>query len=144
MKKILAQTANAACIMFTAIMAWFLAMGYLFAGPSYGLNITASVYGAAIGMAVLQAFWFTGAVFKKLAYPARIAGFGTCLLPVLALCAWGGQWLPVDNPGAWAGFVVIYLFILAGMTTGYTIYYKRTAGGYDEALARYRKNKQGK
>lgn len=138
MKKIIAQAAIAACIMFTVVMAWFLAMGYLFAGPSYGLNITASLYGAAIGMAVLQAFWFTGAVFKKLAYPARIAGFGTCLLPVLALCALGGQWFPVDTLGAWIGFVVVYLFILAGMTAGYTVYYKKTAGGYDEALARYR------
>lgn len=33
---------------------------------------------------------------------------------------------------------MIYLFILAGMTAGYTVYYKKTAGGYDEALARYR------
>ena len=61
-----------------------------------------------------------------------------CLLPVLALCAWLGQWLPAEDPGAWASFVVIYLFILAGMTAGYTVYYKKTAGGYDEALARYR------
>ena len=113
-------------------------MGYLFAGPSYGLNLTASLYGAAFGMAALQAIWFTGALIKKLPYPARIAGFGACLLPVLALCAWLGQWLPAEDPGAWASFVVIYLFILAGMTAGYTVYYKKTAGGYDEALARYR------
>ena len=127
MKKIIAQTATAVCIVFTVMMAWFLAMGYLFAGPSYGL-----------AMAALQAIWFTGALIKKLPYPARIAGFGACLLPVLALCAWLGQWLPAEDPGAWASFVVIYLFILAGMTAGYTVYYKKTAGGYDEALARYR------
>lgn len=89
-------------------------------------------------MAALQSIWFTGALIKKLPYPARIAGFGACLLPVLALCAWLGQWLPAEDPGAWASFVVIYLFILAGMTAGYTVYYKKTAGGYDEALARYR------
>ncbi len=113
MKKIIAQTATAVCIVFTVMMAWFLAMGYLFAGPSYGLNLTASLYGAAFGMAALQAIWFTGALIKKLPYPARIAGFGACLLPVLALCAWLGQWLPAEDPGAWASFVVIYLFILA-------------------------------
>ena len=138
MKKTIAQTATAVCIVFTVMMAWFLAIGYLFAGPSYGLNLTASLYGAAFGMAALQAIWFTGALIKKLPYPARIAGFGACLLPVLALCAWLGQWLPAEDPGAWACFVVIYLFILAGMTAGYTVYYKKTAGGYDEALARYR------
>lgn len=139
MKKILAQAAITACIMFTVVMAWFTAMGYLFAGPSYGLNLTASLYGGAIGMAVFQAFWFSGAVFKKLAYPARVAGFGACLLPVLALCAWGGQWFPADNSGAWVAFVVIYLFILAGMTVGYGVYFKKTASSYDEALERYRK-----
>lgn len=138
MKKTIAQTATAACIMFTVMMAWFLGMGYLFAGPSYGLNLTASLYGAALGMAVLQAFWFTGVLFKRLAYPARIAGFGASLLPVLALCAWLGPWIPADMPEAWACFVVIYLVILAGMTIGYTVYFKKTAGGYDQALARYR------
>ena len=138
MKKIAAHTATVACIMFTVMMAWFLGMGYLFAGPSYGLNLTTSLYGAAIGMAVLQALWFTEAVFKKLADPARIAGFGACLLPVLALCAWLGPWIPADRPEAWACFVVIYLVILAGMTAGYTVYFKKTAGGYDQALARYR------
>ena len=71
MKKIIAQTATAVCIVFTVMMAWFLAMGYLFAGPSYGLNLTASLYGAAFGMAALQAIWFTGALIKKLPYPAR-------------------------------------------------------------------------
>ena len=142
MKKILAQAAIAACIMFTIVMAWFTAMGYLFAGPSYGLNLTASIFGAALGMAALQALWFTSAVFKKLAYPARIAGFGACLLPVLALCAWGGQWFPADNPGAWIAFAVIYLFILAGMTAGYTVYFRKTAGSYDAALERYRKQNQ--
>lgn len=138
MKKIITQTAFTACAIFTIMMALFLAMGYLFAGPSYGLNITTSLYGVAIGSAVLQAFWFTGAVFKKLAYPARVACFGACLLPVIALCAWGGQWFPVDIPGTWVSFVVIYLVILAGMTAGYTVYYKKTAGGFDKALARYR------
>lgn len=94
MKRILAKTANAACIMFAVLMAWFLAMGYVFAGPSYGLNLTASLFAAAIGLAALQTVWFTGALFKKLAYPARIAGFGACGLPVIALCAWLGQWIP--------------------------------------------------
>lgn len=89
MKKIIAQTATAVCIVFTVMMAWFLAMGYLFAGPSYGLNLTASLYGAAFGMAALQAIWFTGALIKKLPYPARIAGFGACCCRC-SRCARGG------------------------------------------------------
>ena len=43
---------------------------------------------------------------------------------------------------AWIAFVVIYLFILVGMTAGYTIYFKKTAGSYDDALKRYRQNRK--
>lgn len=142
MKKFITQAALSICIIFTIVMAWFLGMGYLFAGPSYGLNLTASLYGMAIGIALLQTLWFTEIVLKKPSYPVRVAGFGLCGLPVVALCAWVGQWFPTDIPGVWISFVVIYLFILAGMTVGNTVYYKKTAGGYDEALARYREKKQ--
>ena len=143
MKKILAQAVVVACVMFTVVMAWFLAMGYLFAGPSYGLNLTASLYGMSISLAALQALWFTEAAFKKLSYPARIAGFGTCALPALVLCAWVGKWFPMDTPGVWIVFVAIYLLVLAGMTAGYTAYFKKTAGSYDAALARYREQRKG-
>ena len=84
MKRFISKTALASCVMFSVIMAWFLVMGYLFAGPSYGLNLTASLMAASLGMAVLQTLWFSEAVFKRLAYPARIAGFGACGLPVIA------------------------------------------------------------
>lgn len=139
MKRIILQAANAFCIMFTVLMGWFLAMGYLFAGPSYGLNLTASLLAAALGMAALQAFWFTNLLFKRLAYPARIAGFGACGLPIIALCAWIGQWIPTQvGAGAWVAFAVVYLIILTGVTAGYTLYFKKTAGSYDKALERYR------
>ncbi len=143
MKKIIAQTALSACAMFFVTMACFLVMGYLFAGPSYGLNLTASLYGMAVGLALIQTFWFTEIAFKKLPYPARIAGFGCCALPLLALCAWVGQWFPVDIPSIWILFIFIYLVILAGMTLIYSLYFKKTAGSYDKALARYRST-QGK
>ena len=118
------------------ILAILVAAGWFFF--AHRPDLTMSVFGAALGMAALQALWFTGAVFRKLAYPARIAGFGACGLPVLALCAWAGPWFPLDDPGVWAAFALVYLFILAGVTAGYTIYFKKTAGGYDQALARYR------
>lgn len=139
MKRIILQAANAFCIMFTVLMGCFLVMGYVFAGPSYGLNLTASLLAAALGLAALQALWFTNALFMQLAYPARIAGFGVCGLPLIALCAWLGQWIPAEvGVSAWVAFVVIYLAILAGMTIGYTIHFKKTAGSYDAALERYR------
>ena len=140
MKRFISKTALASCVMFSVIMAWFLVMGYLFAGPSYGLNLTASLMAASLGMAVLQTLWFSEAVFKRLAYPARIAGFGACGLPVIGACAWLGRWMPSEvGPGGAAAFVVAYLLILAATSAAYALYYKKAAGSYDEALARYRR-----
>lgn len=138
MKRLLVQTSLTICAFFTICMTACLALGYAFAGPSYGLNLTASILAAALGMGVLQAFWFSEAAFKKLVYTARTAGFGLTALPVLVGCVWLGKWLPIDMPAAWAAFVVVYLLVLASMTAGYAVYFKKTAGSYDEALARYR------
>lgn len=49
---------------------------------------------------------------------------------------------PEAGVNAWVAFVVVYLFILGGMTAGYTLYFKKTAGSYDEALERYRQNRK--
>lgn len=138
MKKITVQTVVNACIIFTVMMACLLAMGYLFVGPSKGLNITASIYVAAFCCAVLQAFWFVSAVFKKLPYFVRLIGFNACLLPVLALCAWIGAWFPMRSSDPWILFVVIYVIGAVIVTIAYAVYFKTTAGSYDEALARYR------
>ena len=71
-----------------------------------------------------------------------IAGFGLTGLPALVLCAALGGWFPLDNIGAWVSFVAIYLVTLAAITAGYTIYYRRTAGSFDAALARYREGRK--
>lgn len=138
MKKIAIQTIVNACIMFAVMMAFTLVIGYLIAGQSKGLNITASLYIAALCCAALQAFWFLSAVFKKLPYFVRLIGFNACLLPVLALCAWIGAWFPVRSYLSWILFVAIYVIAAVIVTIAYAVYFKTTAGSYDEALARYR------
>ena len=89
MKKIIVQAASAACIMFTIVMLWFTGMGYLFAGPSYGLNLTMSVFGAALGMADGAQALCLLAPPRKLAYPRAGAGFGACGLPAKVISARG-------------------------------------------------------
>lgn len=138
MKRIAIQTALTICVFFTVAMIVCLAMGYIFAGPSYGLNLTASLLTAAASIGVLQAFWFTEAVLKKPSYLARMIGFDACALPTLAACAWIGAWFPPDIPFAWVEFVVIFFIISALSTIGYNAYFRRTAGSYEQALARYR------
>ena len=68
-------------------------------------------------------------------------GFGATALPALILCAWLGAWFPMDDAGPWVGFCVIYLVALAGASAGYALHYRRVAGGYDAALARYREER---
>lgn len=137
MKRIITKTALSVCVFFTITMLVSTIMGYVFAGPSYGLNITVSIFAATATLAVLQALWFTETVVKHLAYPLRIVGFGLSAFPPLAVCAWLSQWLPADIPGVWISFAVTYLIILAGATAAYTAYYRKVAGSYDEALKRY-------
>lgn len=130
-----------ACVTFTVAMALWCVAGLIFAGPVEGIVVTLSLLVAALLMCALQGFWFTGAAIKRLSYPARIAGFGATALPALVLCAALGGWFPLDNIGAWVTFVIIYLVILAIITCGYTIYYRRTVGSFDAALARYREDR---
>ncbi|MEA5019916.1 MAG: hypothetical protein VB027_06070 [Gordonibacter sp.] len=143
MKALAKQTVFSICVFFTLAMIICLALGYLFAGPSYGLNLTLSLLTITIGIGILQALWFSGAIVKKLAYPLRIACFGATALPVIASSAKIGAWLPDDQPETWGTFVLIFLVTLAAMTAAYTIYYHKTAGSYEQALTRYR-NRQGK
>lgn len=143
MRNIVKRALVRACAIFTAAMALWCVAGLIFAGPVEGIVITLSMLAAALLLTALQVFWFTEAALKRLGYPARIAGFGLTALPVLILCAALGGWFPLDNVGAWVSFVVIYLVTLAAITTGYTLYYRRTAGSFDAALARYREDREG-
>lgn len=138
MNRILKSALVRACVTFTAAMALWCALGLIFAGPVEGIVITLSLLAACLLLVALQVLWFTEIVFTRPSYPARIAGFGLTALPALAAAAALGGWFPADNAGAWVTFVVIYLVTLAAITAGYTIYYRRTTGSFDAALARYR------
>ncbi len=141
MKNIAKQALVRACVVFTAAMVLWCAAGLIFAGPVEGIVITLSLLFACVLLTTLQVLWFTEAVVRRLAYPARIAGFGLTALPALAGCAAAGGWFPVSNAGAWVTFVAIYLATLIAITAGYTLHYRRTAGSFDAALARYREGR---
>lgn len=144
MKELAKQTLFTICVFFTLAMIVCLALGYTFAGPSYGLNLTTSLLIMTIGIGVLQALWFSGVVVKKLTYPTRIACFGVTAFPILVVSAHIGAWLPTDRPEAWGLFVAIFFVILALMTVGYMLYFRKTAGSYEQALVRYRNQQENK
>lgn len=138
MNRILKSALVRASVAFTAAMALWCVLGLIFAGPVEGIVITLSLLAACALLVVLQVLWFTEIAIRRAPYPMRIAGFGLTALPALAAAAALGGWFPADNADAWVTFVAIYLTTLAAITAGYTIYYRRTAGSFDAALARYR------
>lgn len=85
----------------------------------------------------LQLLWFTPAVIRTAGYGARVAGFGLTYLPILVAAALLGGWFE-PSLRSWIIFIGIYLVILACMSLGFHLYYKRTSGTYQAALDRYR------
>ena len=132
-KKIIIST----CTMFTLFMAIGSIAVIAFTGPQYGLVMTLSLLAASLLFAILRGIWFTDKFVRKLAYPARIVGFGITAFVALAACAWIGNWFPADNVWAWISFSVIFLVILIGFCVGYQIYFKKTVGSFDDALRKY-------
>ncbi|WP_298578509.1 hypothetical protein [uncultured Olegusella sp.] len=108
-----------------------------------GIAICFSLIIASLLGGLLQQFWFSYLLLMKPSYPVRIAGFGLSYFVVLSFCASIGAWFPAKNLGAWIGFIVSYLLILAIMTAGFTLAFRHQGASYSERLAAYRKQ-QGK
>lgn len=108
-------------------------------GMSKGLAICLSCIVAGVAGGLLQQVCFNPRVLGlPWGYPARVALFGIAYLAALVPCAWLGGWLPVDVPGAWISFVVIYLVILGACTFGLSRRYRRQRAAYAECLDAYR------
>lgn len=141
MKAFLKQFALGTCVIFTIFMTLSLPMAYYYAGLSgantQGLTITLTLLIACICFSFLQGFWFSGLIIKKLAYPLRLTGFAITGAGTLFACGWFGNWFPHEIEVV-VSFFITFLAIFTVATIGYGIYFKKTAGSYDAALARYR------
>lgn len=141
MKSFVKHLALTTCVLFTAFMLLSLPAAYYFAGLSgsdtQGLTITLTLFIACVGFAFLQGFWFSGLIIKKLAYALRLTGFAVTSAGMLFACGWFGNWFPHEIEVI-VSFLITFFAIFAFATIGYGIYFKKTAGSYDAALARYR------
>ena len=138
MKQFLGRVVVSACVLFTAIMVLSLPFAYAFAGPSEGLDMSVGMLVAALATALLQGFWFSGIFVKRMRYAVRLAGFALTAAPAIYLCGWFAGWFPQRIEYA-ISFFAIFLAIFAAVSIGYTIHFKRVAGGYQEALEAYRR-----
>lgn len=106
---------------------------------SPGMGACASAIAAGVLGGLLQQLWFGYAVLTKPSYPVRIAGFGLTYFAVLAACASLGGWFPTDQVGAWVGFTLTYLVVLAVITVGFTIAFRLQGASYTQRLEEYRR-----
>ncbi len=131
------KIALSACVMFTICMVAGCVAAMAFVGPQYGLVMTLTLLAASVALSALRGLWFTDGIIRRLAYPARILGFGLTAFAALCLCAWLGGWFPMDNVWAWASFAAIFLAILGVICVAYQVYFKATVGSFDAALRKY-------
>ena len=132
------------CIGFTVAMIAFLALGTCFADDAakQGIYYCWSILAACVAASALQLVFFTPAVIRRMAYPARLALFGACLYAVLCALAFIFAWVPASSPGAWVTFTVVYLAILAVLTLVFNAKLSRETRELNDRLAEYRKGRE--
>lgn len=132
------------CIGFTVAMTAFLALGTCFADDAakQGIFYCWSILAACVAASALQLVFFTPAVIRRMAYPARLALFGACLYAVLCALAFIFAWVPASSPGAWVTFTVVYLAILAVPTLVFNAKLSRETRELNDRLAEYRKSRE--
>ena len=140
----LGQLAKSICIGFTVAMIAFLAWGTCFADDAakQGIYYCWSILAACVIVPALQFVFFTPAVIRRMAYPARLALFGACLYAVLCALAFIFAWIPANNPGAWVTFTVAYLAILAVLALVFNAKLSRETRELNDRLAEYRKSRE--
>lgn len=92
---------------------------------------------------MLQSVFFTPVLIKRMGYGPRLALFGVCLYVLLAAFGAIFDWFPADNIGAWVGFTITYLVILALMTVLFTAINRRNIKALNDGLARFKEKESG-
>lgn len=125
------------CVGFTLFMVMCMIFGSIFADEDAkrGIFYCWSILGACAVAAVMQFVFFTDALIRHLSYPVRLILFGICLYAILAGMAFAFAWFPMENPGAWISFSVIYLLIFAAISLCFHLCEKRQTKLMNERLA---------
>lgn len=134
-----------ACLTFTAAVCILMAVCWL-GGWEESVNISMlfQLLVASVCVTFLQWLCFAAPLLGKVQYTIRLLLFTAAAFPVLAAVAWFGGWVPRDQLGAWALFLVIFLVITGVFTLCYEIYYRITGCRFDQRLEEYRGERKEK
>ncbi len=143
--KVVKDLAMNFCIMFTLFTLFSCIFGLIFADEAAkpGIIMCLSIGVGMLICAVLQSVFFTPVLIKRMGYGPRLALFGVCLYALLAAFGAVFDWFPADNMGAWVGFTITYLVILALMTVLFTAINRRNIKALNDGLARFKEKESG-
>lgn len=90
---------------------------------------------------VLQYILFSGNVVKRLSYLWRMVLFAGIMLLVVSACAALFQWFPMGQAGSWMVFVGCFLAGYVIISLVFEVGFRLRRKVYDDALGRYKKDR---
>ena len=139
--KFVGELKNWGCMSFTGAICIYMFIDWLTGGESIRYTLIVQMLALCGIITLLQYVFFSGQVLKKPSYWLRLFIFLGLVLGVCGIFAWAFHWFPLDNPGAWISFLVIFFTAFVVLCLGFEIYFRVLGKKYDEALGRKKKEK---
>ncbi|RKJ38563.1 hypothetical protein D7X94_15930 [Acutalibacter sp. 1XD8-33] len=127
------------CLSFTGAVCIYSAIDWLTGGESMAYSLIWQLLAMCGVITLLQYVFFSGQVLKKLNYGLRLGIFCPLVFAVVLAFAWVFRWFPMERPGAWVSFVVIFLAAFLILCLGFELYFRIMGAKYDEHLGRAQK-----
>lgn len=124
------------CLSFTGAVCIYSAIDFLMGGKSMAYSLIWQLLAMCGVITLLQYVFFSGQVVKKTNYGLRLGIFCPLVFLVVAGFAWLFRWFPMEQPGAWVSFVVIFLAAFMVLCLGFELYFRAMGARYDEHLGR--------
>lgn len=131
-------------MIYTGAMCFYLFFLFVFQWESVPLHMLFSMLLVSIAAALMQILAFSNLILKKLSYTWRLVVFAIPFGAVLTACAVVFRWFPIENPGAWITFGVIFVVIFVLCMAGFELYFRLSGRKYDDKLDWYKKNREEK
>lgn len=128
-------------MIYTGAMCFYLFFLFVFQWESVPLHMLFSMLLVSLAAAFMQIVAFSNLIIKKLSYAWRLVVFALPFGAILTGFAVTFQWFPIENPGAWITFGVIFLVIFILCTAGFELYFRLSGRKYDDKLDWYKKNR---
>ena len=128
------------CVNFTAYLcvAFVVAIGF---GQWEQVKWPFSLLLAACLFGVMQWVCYGDVCLKAWRYSLRTLLFLGVTLPGLLLLAWGFGWFPMDQPLAWAIFLVLFAAVFAATMFLFELAFQAKGRQYDGLLGEYKAKK---